>query len=100
VLAEHGARPAPEVWIAHREVLDQRDALCALAARLRDPAPAGAAGLALLVELLWQGSSPVYDRHPQPGLVAAALLRCLALIEPTAITAFTSAPDDNRRGGA
>jgi hypothetical protein len=99
VLAGHGGRPIAEVSIAHREVLDQREAFCALAARLRDPAPAGVAGLALLAELLWQGSSPVYDRHSEPGAVAAALGRCLALIEPAGVPAFSSAPDDNPSGG-
>ena len=99
-LAEHGPQRLPEISIAHRDVLDQRDAFCALAARLRDPAPAGVPGLALLAELLWQGSSPVYDSPAQRGAIAAAVARCLALMEPADVAGFRSSPHSEPPGGA
>jgi hypothetical protein len=82
VLAEHGGLNSPSVPIPRRAVLAKRDALAALAMRLRDPAPVGVAGLARLAGLLWDGSSPLYDSAASDEAIRDAIAGCLELLEP------------------
>jgi hypothetical protein len=98
-LAERGGSCRPGVPVARREVLAEREAFLALATRLRDPAPAGVAGLALLAELLRPRRGPLYECRARPGAVAEVVGRCLVLLEPTGVGASASAPYEHRRGG-
>ncbi len=82
VLAEHGHVNSPSVPIPRRAVLAERDALAALATRLRDPAPVGVAGLARLAGLLCHGSSPLYDGAASDEAIRDAITGCLELLEP------------------
>jgi hypothetical protein len=82
VLAEHGRLNSPSVPIPRRAVLAKRDALAALATRLRDPAPVGVAGLARLAGLLCHGSIPLYDSAASDEAIRDAIAACLQLLEP------------------
>jgi hypothetical protein len=81
-LAERDRRVAASVPIPRSAVLAERDALEALAVRLRDPAPVGVAGVALLTVLLWQGTGPFYDGGQEA--ISDAVVRCSDRLEPTA----------------
>jgi hypothetical protein len=83
-LAEHGRLISSSVPIPRRAVLAERHALEDLATRLRDPAPVGVAGLALLARLLWQGSGPFYDGGQEA--IRDAVARCSDRLEPAPST--------------
>jgi hypothetical protein len=65
----HPASPYPT--LRRRELLEQRDTLLALAARIRRPAPVPVSVVARLMLLLCEGSSPIFvGGRPVEELVA------------------------------
>jgi hypothetical protein len=83
--AERGGTASAGLRIRRREVLQQREPLMGLAARLRAPAPVPVAVVARLAELLCSGSSPIYVGGRPPELLAATATQCLdALVGPAA----------------
>ena len=84
-LAEHNRHVMPSsqpralspcLRIRCRVVLEQRDTLRALAARLREPAPVSVAVVATLAWLAQDESSPVYVGGNPPAGLADAAARC------------------------
>jgi hypothetical protein len=67
---------APCLRIRSGVVLEQRDRLLELAARLREPEPVGVAVVATLAWLVRDESSPVFAGGSPPGGVAEAAARC------------------------
>jgi hypothetical protein len=76
-LAEHRLCLSPRFVIRHAVVLEQRQALHELAARLRAPAPVNVAVLARLSQLIFDKSSPIYIGGPPPGGLADITAWCL-----------------------
>ena len=82
--AEQDRAVSPRLRIRRGVVLEQRDTLLELAARLRDPAPVSVAVVATLAWLARDESSPVYivgrprRAWPTPQLVAAAPSEAIA----------------------
>ena len=71
-------RPASPYLSARRHVvLEERDALLALAERLGQPEPVAVAVAAQLSVLMSDPSSPVYDGGCDPGELAEVTSRCL-----------------------
>jgi hypothetical protein len=68
---------SPFVAVRHREVLEQRESLIALAERLFQPAPVQVAVVAQLALLLWDSSSPAYAGGRDPRSLADVTTRCL-----------------------
>jgi hypothetical protein len=79
-VARRRQRLSPFVEIRHRVVLEQRDALIALADRLLRPAPVEVAVVAQLALLLRDSSSPVYAGGRDPEGLAEVTGRCLASV--------------------
>jgi hypothetical protein len=71
---------SPFIQVRHRVVLEQRDALVALAKRLLRPAPVEVAVVAQLALLLADSSSPVYAGGRDSTALAEVTSRCLARV--------------------
>lgn len=81
--AEHAPVRGARVPVAVRPVRRERGLLLALAARLRDPAPVGARGVARARRLLTDGDGPLYRSQDEGAALHAAALDALqALAEP------------------
>jgi hypothetical protein len=78
--ARRQRRASPFLEVRHRVVLDQGDALIALAQRLLRPAPVDVAVVAQLALLLRDPSSPVYAGGRDPEGLAEVTSRCLASV--------------------
>jgi hypothetical protein len=77
-LAECQRRALPNVPVRQLVVLEQRDALLALAARLNRPEPVDVTVAAQLELLLSDSSSPVYSGGRDPDGLAKVTSRCLS----------------------
>jgi hypothetical protein len=75
-LAEQDRAVSPRLRIRCPPVLEQRDTLLELAARLREPAPVNVAVVATLAWLAQDESSPVYIGGTPPAGVADTAARC------------------------
>jgi hypothetical protein len=73
-----------------REVLTARTVLTALAARLRAPEPVAPQGVAMLLMLLTDGTSPLY-RPGAPGALGSRLRAAAVALEPNDRDAVTTA---------
>lgn len=76
-LAEHRLPPSSYLLVRHRAVLEQRESLLSLAARLDQPAPVEVAVVAQLALLLADSSSPAYVGGRHPGGLADLTARCV-----------------------
>jgi hypothetical protein len=76
-IAERRRAPSPYLRVRDGVVLERREALLALAHRLREPAPVEVAVVARLAILAWDDSSPVYVGGRHPAGVAETATRCL-----------------------
>jgi len=84
-VAEHPVRVAPSVPYARVcpvPILAARDALAALAERLRDPAPVSAECVAMLATLLRRRTSPLYDSARAAAAVSDAVAHCSVALAP------------------
>ena len=75
-LAEQDRAVSPYLRIRCPVVLEQRDTLLEIAARLREPAPVSVAVVATLAWLARDESSPVYIGGTPPAGVADTAARC------------------------
>jgi hypothetical protein len=75
-LAEQDRAVSPGLRIRCAVVLEQRDTLLELAARLREPAPVSVAVVATLAWLAQDESSPAYIGGTPPAGVADTAARC------------------------
>ena len=75
-LAEQDRAVSRRLRIRRAVVLEQRDTLLELAARLREPAPVSVAVVATLAWLARDESSPVYIGGTPPAGVADTAARC------------------------
>jgi hypothetical protein len=80
-LAEHQGRSSPYVSVRQKVVLEQREPLLALAARLEEPAPVAVPVVARIALLLSDPSSPVYQGGTHPRGLADVAARCLQSLE-------------------
>jgi hypothetical protein len=71
--AERTPSPSEIVWLPKREILDARAGLLSLARRLRDARPVYACGVAMVSQLVCDGTGPAFT--PRAGL---ALRRAIA----------------------
>jgi hypothetical protein len=71
--AERTPSPSEIVWFPKREILDARTGLLSLARRLRDARPVYACGVAMVSQLVCDGTGPAFT--PRAGL---ALRRAIA----------------------
>jgi hypothetical protein len=72
--AERAPSPSEIVWLPKREILDARTGLLSLARRLRDARPVYACGVAMVSQLVCDGTGPAFT--PRAG---AALRRAIAV---------------------
>jgi hypothetical protein len=76
-ITQMGRSSAAYVRVRYGAVMDERDALAEIAARLRAPAPVDIQVLAAIAVLVWDGSSPVFvGGRPARG-VAQTVRRCM-----------------------
>ena len=85
-LATGHQRESPFCMVRHAVVLEQRDALLALADRMFQPAPVNVAVIAQLALLLSDSSSPVYAGGRPPPTLVEVTTRCLASVSENAAT--------------
>ena len=71
--AERTPSPSAIVWLPKREIIDARTELLSLARRLRDARPVYACGVAMVSQLVCDGTGPAFT--PRAGL---ALRRAIA----------------------
>lgn len=83
-LATGHQRESPFCMVRHEVVLEQRDALLALAGRMFQPAPVDVAVLAELALLLSDSSSPVYAGGRPPSTLVEVTARCLVSVSEDA----------------
>ena len=72
---------SPYLSIRHGVVLEHRDELVALAARLHAQEPVDVAVVAQLARLVWRDRSPVYVGGVDSRLLGTALERCEAALD-------------------
>jgi hypothetical protein len=80
-IAEHQRRSSPYVAVRRDVVLEEREALLALAERLGQPAPVDVAVVAQIAVLLSDPSSPVFQGGTRPQGLAAVTARCLQSLD-------------------
>jgi hypothetical protein len=85
-LATRHERESPFRMVRHEVVLEQRDALLALADRVYQPAPVNVAVIAQLALLLSDSSSPVYAGGRAPSTLVEVMTRCLDCVSEDAAT--------------
>jgi hypothetical protein len=88
-LVEEAARPplparAASIRVCRSEVKEAREEVVAIVARLREPDPVDAHGIAALLELLRDGCGPVYVPL-RPGALRSALQMVLDGLEPPGV---------------
>lgn len=76
-LAEHQRRSSRYVGVRRQAVLEQRESLLALAARLAEPAPVDVPVVAQIAMLLSDPLSPVYEGGTNPQGLAEVTVRCM-----------------------
>lgn len=83
IRAAHATTPGFSAAVRpdRREVLAARTVLVALECRLRTPEPVTPRGVALLLALLTDGTSPLY-RPSEPGALGSQLRAAAAALEP------------------
>ena len=80
-LAERQRPPSPYVSVRQQAVLEERDSLLALAARLGQLEPVEVAVVAQLSQLVSDPSSPAFVGGSDPGELADLTSRCLDRVE-------------------
>jgi len=80
-LAEHRRPGSPYLVVRDRTVLEHRESLLALAARLGQPEPVDVAVAAQLTLLVSDPASPVYAGGSDPQTLGDVTARCLARVE-------------------